>query len=89
MLKSCGKTVLKRRLKLSKSGSSSKKVGDIILFIENKNYGHIVDIESHTQDGRIAGPTNGKIFDYRKMVKLVKSLGRPLTEEEAERYRIK
>lgn len=48
-----------------------------------------LDVISDIKDGRIAGPTNGKIFDYRKMVKLVKSLGRPLTEEEAERYRIK
>ena len=60
-----------------------------MLMTENKNDGHIVDIESHTQDGRIAGPTNGKIFDYREMLSVIKTLGRPLTEEEAEQYRIR
>ena len=34
-------------------------------------------------------PSDGKIFDYRKMIKEVEVLGRPLTEQEAEQYRIK
>ncbi len=60
-----------------------------MLFTVNQNYGRVIDIESHTKDGRIAGPSDGKIFDYREMLKLIKILGRPLTEEEAEQYRIR
>ncbi len=31
----------------------------------------------------------GKVFEYIKMLKLMYSLGRPLTKEEIEKYRIK
>lgn len=60
-----------------------------MLFTANQNYGCVVDIESHAKDGRMAGPSDGKVFDYREMLKLIKILGRPLTEEEAEQYRIR
>ena len=38
---------------------------------------------------RLTEPSNGNVFDYRKMYEAVKLLGRPLTEKEAEKYRIK
>ena len=34
-------------------------------------------------------PSDGKIFDYRRMYELVEQLGRPLTDKEAEKFRIK
>ncbi len=37
----------------------------------------------------VANKNYGKVFDYRKMIGIVKQLGRPLTEKEAEQFRIK
>ena len=47
------------------------------------------DLAEYAKDGRLTEPSDGKIFDYRKMLELVKQLGRPLTEKEAEDFRIK
>lgn len=52
-------------------------------------YGNIINIEQHAKDSRLTEVSNGKIYDYRKMLGVVKQLGRPLKEEEAEKYRIK
>ena len=49
----------------------------------------ISDLEKHLKDGRLTEPSDGKLFDYKKMYEAVKRLNRPLTEEEAEVYRIK
>jgi len=38
---------------------------------------------------RLTEPSDGKIFDYRRMLDAVKQLERPLTDQEAEEYRIK
>lgn len=46
-------------------------------------------MEKDLKDGRLTEPSDGKIFDYRKMLKEIQTLGRPLTEQEAEQYRIK
>lgn len=48
-----------------------------------------IDMEKDLKDGRLTEPSDGKIFDYRKMLKEIQTLGRPLTEQEAEQYRIK
>lgn len=53
------------------------------------NYGKVIDLESFAKDSRLTEPSDGKIFDYRKMLELVKKLGRPLTDKEAEQFRIK
>lgn len=53
------------------------------------NYGKVVDLERYAKDSRLTEPSDGKIFDYRKMRELVKKLGRPLTDKEAEQFRIK
>lgn len=34
-------------------------------------------------------PSGGKYYEWRKMIDVVKALGRRLTDEEAERYRVK
>lgn len=60
-----------------------------MLTMTKTEYGKVIDLEQYTKDGRLTEPSDGKIFDYRKMFEVVKSLGRPLTEKEAEQYRIK
>lgn len=49
----------------------------------------IIDLERYAKDTRLTEPSDGKIFDYRKMLEIVNELGRPLTEKEAEKFRIK
>lgn len=60
-----------------------------MLTMTKTEYGKVIDLEQYTKDGRLTEPSDGKIYDYRKMFEVVKSLGRPLTEKEAEQYRIK
>lgn len=49
----------------------------------------IIDLEQYSLDGRLTEQSDGKVFDYRKMMDVVKKKGRPLTRDEAEKYRIK
>ena len=58
-------------------------------FISENEYGNTINIEQHAKDSRLTEASNGKIYDYRRMLGDVKQLGRPLIEEEAEKYRIK
>ena len=60
-----------------------------MLAMAKQNYGNVIDLEQYAKDSRLTEPSDGKIFDYRKMLELVKQLGRPLTEKEAEEFRIK
>lgn len=60
-----------------------------MLAMVKNEYGNIIDLEKYSTDGRLTEPSDGKIFDYRKMLEVIKQLGRPLTEKEAEQYRIK
>jgi hypothetical protein len=60
-----------------------------MLAMVKNNYGNVVDLEKYSKDTRLTEPSDGKIFDYRRMLDIVKQLGRPLTEKEAEQYRIK
>lgn len=60
-----------------------------MLTMAKQNYGNVIDLEQYAKDSRLTEPSDGKIFDYRKMLELVKQLGRPLTEKEAEDFRIK
>lgn len=60
-----------------------------MLAMMKSNYGKVVDLEQYSKDSRLTEPSDGKIFDYRKMLELVKQLGRPLTDREAEQFRIK
>ncbi len=60
-----------------------------MLAMVKNEYGNIIDLEKYSTDGRLTEPSDGKIFDYRKMLEVIEQLGRPLTEKEAEQYRIK
>lgn len=60
-----------------------------MLAMAKQNYGNVINLEKYSKDSRLTEPSDGRIFDYRKMLELVKQLGRPLTEKEAENFRIK
>lgn len=62
----------------------------IALAMTKKNYCRkVIDMESYAKDGRLTEPSDGVKFEWRKMIEEVKRLGRPLTDEESEKYRIK
>lgn len=46
-------------------------------------------LEYYSQDTRLTEPSDSKVYDYRRMRKVVAELGRPLTDTEAEKYRLK
>lgn len=46
------------------------------------------DIAYYSKDSRLTEPSDGKRYEWRKMIELSKELGRPLTDKEAEEYRI-
>lgn len=55
--------------------------------IKFENFTH--DIAYYAKDSRLTEPSDGKRYEWRKMIELSKELGRPLTEEEAEEFRVK
>lgn len=46
-------------------------------------------IAYYANDGRLTGEPDGKRYEWGKMIERFKQLGRPLTDEEAEEFRIK
>lgn len=60
-----------------------------MLAMEKKTITIIDDISDYAKDGRLTEPSDGKRYEWRKMIELVNQLGRPLTDEEAEEFRIK
>lgn len=48
----------------------------------------IHDIAYYADDPRLTEPSDGKRYEWRKMFDLSQQLGRPLTDEEAEKFRI-
>lgn len=52
-------------------------------------YGNVVDLERFVKDGRLTEPSDGKRFEWKKMIEEVKRLGRPLTDQELEQFKIK
>lgn len=46
------------------------------------------DIAYYAKDSRLTEPSDGKRYEWRKMIERSKELGRPLTEEEAEEFRV-
>lgn len=60
-----------------------------MLAVAKQNFGNVIDLEKYANDSRLTEPSDGKVFDYREMLEVVKQLGRPLTEKEAEKFRIK
>ncbi len=47
------------------------------------------DISYYAGDSRLTGEPDGKQYRWREMIEKFKLLGRPLTDEEAEEFRIK
>lgn len=47
-----------------------------------------IDLEINLKDGRLTDPSDGKRFEWRKMIEERKKLGRPLNKDEVEKYRI-
>ncbi len=60
----------------------------MITMMKNQ-FGKVVDLEKFVTDGRLTEPSGGKRFEWRKMIDEVKKIGRPLTEDEAEKFKIK
>ncbi len=60
-----------------------------MLTMERKASSFFDDIADYAKDGRLTEPSDGSRYEWRKMIDLVKQLGRPLTEKEAEYFRIK
>lgn len=58
-----------------------------MLMMERKKDSLSEDIAEYAKDGRLTEPSAGKHFEWREMIDAVEILGRPLMEEEAEKYR--
>ena len=60
-----------------------------MLTMERKSVTFLEDITDYAKDGRLTEPSDGKRYEWRKMIELVKQLGRPLMDTETEQFRIK
>lgn len=60
-----------------------------MLTMERKTVTFLDDIVDYAKDGRLTEPLDKKRYECRKMIDLFQQLGRPLTDEEAELFRIK
>ncbi len=60
-----------------------------MLVMAEKTTDYTHDIAYYANDSRLTEPSDGKRYEWRKMIELSKKLGRPLTEEEAEEFRVK
>lgn len=60
-----------------------------MLTMVNSKYGKVINLEKYTKDGRLTEPSNGARFHWRKMIDESRKLGRPLTEKESEKFKIK
>ena len=61
----------------------------IMLVMTRKQYGNVVKLERYVNDGRLTEPSNGKRYNWKKMIDSAEKVGRPLNEKEIESYRIK
>ena len=60
-----------------------------MLAMAKKSTGYTHDIAYYAKDSRLTEPSDGERYEWRKMIELSKKLNRPLTDEEAEKFRIK
>ncbi len=60
-----------------------------MLAIQRKPVDATHDISYYAKDSRLTGEPDGKRYRWREMIEKFKMLGRPLTDEEAEEFRIK
>lgn len=59
-----------------------------MLMLEKERTQLLKDIAEYAMDGRLTEPSDGKSYEWRKMIELAERKGRPLTEEEAEQFLI-
>lgn len=60
-----------------------------MLAVQRQASDFVYDISYYAKDSRLTGEPDGKRYKWREMIERFKMLGRPLTEEEAEEFRIK
>ena len=60
-----------------------------MLAMERKPINFMQDISYYAKDSRLTGEPDGKRYKWTEMIERFKLLGRALTEEEAEEFRIK
>ncbi len=60
-----------------------------MLAMQRKPVNVIHDISYYAKDSRLTGEPDGKRYQWKEMIERFKLLGRPLTEEEADEFRIK
>ena len=60
-----------------------------MLAMQRKPVNVIHDISYYAEDSRLTGEPDGKQYQWKEMIERFKLLGRPLTEEEADEFRIK
>ena len=59
-----------------------------MLAVAERKTDYTHDIAYYAKDSRLTEPSDGKRYEWRKMIELSKELGRPLTDREAEEFRI-
>lgn len=59
-----------------------------MLTMEKQRTDLIDDIADYAKDGRLAGPSDGKRYEWKELIEAAELLGRPLTKQEMEKYRI-
>ena len=65
-----------------------EKVGGSMLAMAKKATDYTHDIAYYAKDSRLTEPSDGKRYEWRKMLELSQELGRPLTDAEAETFRV-
>ena len=60
-----------------------------MLAMQQKSVDVTHDISYYAKDSRLTGEPDGKRYRWTEMIERFKMLGRPLTEEEAEEFRVK
>ena len=60
-----------------------------MLAMQRKPMNFTHDISYYAKGSRLTGEPDGKRYQWKEMIERFKQLGRPLTEEEAEEFRIK
>ena len=59
-----------------------------MLMMTEKLTNHTHDITYYAKDSRLTEPSDGKRYEWRKMIEFSKELGRPLTDTEAEEFKL-
>lgn len=59
-----------------------------MLAMQQKTVDVTQDISYYAKDSRLTGEPDGKRYNWSEMIERFRQLGRPLTEEEAEEFRI-